>query len=208
MYGCPFSDDLEIGMGAAIAKYNKQGKNVIGVIFSRGNKSSPWLKDDYIIKVRREEADKVGKFVGCKETVILDLNDGALTEDVESKKFKKQLRDLIKRYKPTSIFVHSKYDPHKDHRAVNKAVFEALDDIDTGKKINVYVYEVWNVLNETKPRIYVDVSDTFSIKLQAMKKFKSQWLSIYPLMIPVIVRAVFSGFHAKCRFAERFYKVR
>ena len=91
---------------------------------------------------------------------------------------------------------------------MNKAVFEALDDIDTGKKINVYVYEVWNVLNETKPRIYVDVSDTFSIKLQAMKKFKSQWLSIYPLMIPVIVRAVFSGFHAKCRFAERFYKVR
>ncbi|MBS3167914.1 PIG-L family deacetylase [Candidatus Woesearchaeota archaeon] len=202
------SDDLEIGMGATIAKYNQQGKYVVGIMFSRGDKSSPWLKEDYLINVRKEEADKIGKFIGCKETLILGLSDGKLQEEIENKKFKGLLRNLIKKYKPTSIYVHSKRDPHPDHRSVNRAVFEALDDVDPKKDINVYVYEVWNVLNETRPRIYVDVTDTFHIKLEAMKKFKSQKLYVYLLMVPVIVRAIFSGFHAGCKLAERFYKIR
>ena len=105
-------------------------------------------------------------------------------------------------------FIHSKNDAHKDHKAVNKVVFEVLEELDTDKKINVYVFEVWNVLNETKPRMYVEVSDTFGKKIEAMKKFKSQKVFIWTLMPPVIIRAIVCGFHAKCRYAERFYKIR
>ena len=202
------SDDLEIGMGAAIAKFAKDGKEIIGVIFSSGEKSSPWLKKKYLVESRREEAKNIGGFIGCKQTVFLGLKDMNLMEDIERPKVKLALKNIINHFKPEKIFVHSKYDPHKDHRAVNKAVFEALDIIDKNKKIGVFVFEVWNVLNETIPRIYVDVSDTFGIKIKAMKKFKSQKLYIYILMLPVIIRAVICGFHARCKYAERFYKVR
>lgn len=202
------SDDLEIGMGATIAKYKQDGKEVIAVVFSSGEKSSPWLKKDYLIESRREEAKKIGEFIGCKETLFLGLKDTELDTEVEKPKVKQALKNIIKHFKPKSIFTHSKNDAHKDHKAVNRSVFEALDEVDKDKKINVYVFEVWNVLNETIPRIYVDVSDTFSKKIQAMKKFKSQKIYIYILLIPVIIRAFICGFHAKCRYAERFYKVR
>ena len=208
MYGFPFSDDLEIGMGATIAKYKEEGKEVIGVIFSSGEKSSPWLKKDYVVESRREEAKKIGEFIGCKETIFFGLKDMKLEEEVKNPKVRKAIINIVNYFKPASIFVHSKFDPHSDHKAVNKIVFNTLEDIDKDKKINVYVYEVWNVLNETHPRMYVDVTKTFHKKIEAMKKFKTQKLYIYLLMLPVVIRAWLCGFHAKCRYAERFYKIR
>lgn len=202
------SDDLEISMGGSIAKYSKEGKEVIGVVFSSGEKSSPWLKKDYLIETRKEEAKKIGEFIGCKNTIFFGLKDTKLMEEIENPKVKKAVINIIKHFKPSTIFTCSKFDPHKDHKAVNKIVFEALDEIDKNKKINVYVFEIWNILNETRPRIYVDVSETFSKKIEAMKKFKSQKVFIWVLMLPVYIRAIFSGFHAKCRYAERFYKIR
>ena len=201
-------DDETIGCGGAIARYSSEGKKIVTVIFSSGEKSSPWLNKEYLTETRKEEIKKISKLLGTKQTVFLGMQDMKLMEEIENPKVKKAVINLIKHFKPSTIFVHSKYDAHKDHKAVNKVVFEALDEIDKKKKIKVYVFEVWNVLNENTPRIYVDVSKTFSRKIQAMKKFKSQWLYVYLLMIPVIIRAVFSGFHAKCRYAERFYKVR
>ena len=60
------SDDEVIGCGGTIVKYSKEGKEVITVIFSSGEKSSPWLKKDYIIKNRKEEAKKIGEFMGSR----------------------------------------------------------------------------------------------------------------------------------------------
>ena len=202
------SDDPEIGMGGTIAKYSKENKDVITVVFSSGEKSSPWLKKDFLTESRKEEAKKIGEFLGSKVTLFFGLKDMNLLKEIENPKVNRAVGNIIKHFKPTTVFTHSKFDAHPDHKAVNKVVFEVLDEIDKNKEISVYVFEVWNVLNETRPRIYVDVSDTFGKKLEAMKRFKSQKVFIWTLMLPVIIRAVISGFHAKCRFAERFYKIR
>lgn len=201
-------DDLEVGMGATISKYAKEGKEVVGVIFSGGEKSSPWLKKDYLVESRKEEAKKIGDFIGCEYTVFFGLKDMELNTEVDKPKVKEAIKKIIKHFKPTAIFTHSKFDVHKDHKAVNRVVFDVLYELDPKKKINVYVFEVWNVLNEDHPRMYVDVSSTFNRKIKAMKKFTSQRLYIYLLMIPIYIRAIISGFHAKCRYAERFYKIR
>ena len=202
------SDDETIGCGGTIIKYSKEEKEVITVVFSSGEKSSPWLKKDFIVGNRKEEAKKIGEFIGCKETIFLGLEDMNLEKEVDKPKVRDAIKKIIGHFKPTAIFTHSKHDPHKDHKAVNRVVFETLDELDPKHKINVYVFEVWNVLNETIPRMYVDISDTFGRKIEAMKKFKSQKIYIYTLIIPVIIRAFLCGFHAKCRYAERFYKVR
>ncbi len=201
-------DDEVIGCGGTINKYSREEKDVITIIFSSGEKSSPWLKKDYLAESRREEAKKIGEFMGCKNTVFFGLQDMKLQEEIKKPKVEKAIKNIINHYKPKVIFTHSKLDPHPDHRAVNKVVFEIIEEIDPKKKISVYVFEVWNVLNETRPRMYVDVSKTFGRKIEAMKKFKSQKVFIWTLMLPVIIRAFFCGLHAKCRFAERFYKIR
>lgn len=204
------ADDPEIAMGGTLAKYANEGKRVITVIFSFGEKSSPWLKEDILIMDRKKEAKEIGAFLGSAETIFLGLNDTKISDEVNNPKIRDLLKKIIKRYNPAKIFTHSEADHHAfgDHQAVHKLVMKALDEIDKNHTIGVYSFEVWNLVNEDNPILYVDVTKTFGGKIEAMRKFKSQKASIYTLMIPVIIRAVIAGFHAKCRFAERFYKIR
>ena len=210
------SDDLQIGMGATVAKYAEEGKRIISVIFTSGESSSPWLKADIIKEERINEATGIDEFLGCEETIFLGIRDKdilggikhkGVIEYVDDDETIRKIANIIRKYQPSKIFTHSKLDQHEDHRATNEIVFKALSSM-SNKDISVFVFEVWNVLNETRPRMYVDVSKTFKKKIQAMKMFKSQKLSVYSLFMQVILRAVFSGFHAKCRYAERFYKIR
>jgi len=207
---CAHADDETIGMGATINKYSLEGKEIITVIFSFGEKSSPWLKTEDLIMDRKKEAKSIGEFLGSSETIFLGLADANLQNEIKDPKIKEVLKRILIRFKPDKIFTHSGEDPHisGDHKAVNKIVLETMQEFDKDKKIPVYVFEVWNVVNELKPAIYVDVSKTFSKKIEAMKKYKGQKTSIYPLLIPVYVRAILAGFANHCRFAEKFYKVR
>lgn len=204
------SDDETLGMGGTIAKFSKEGKEVITIIVSNGGGSSPWLNKDMIVNERMKEAKAIGEFLGTAETIFLGYDDGKLSKELENKKAREEIKNLIQKYKPEKIFTHSYYDKHisLDHQAVNKAVLEVLEEIDPENKIILYGFEVWNVVEEKHPRIYIDVSKTFKKKLQALKKFKSQKIYIYALLIPVVYRAIISGIMNKCRYAERFYKLR
>jgi len=203
---CAHSDDEVIGMGGTISKYSAEGKKVITVIFSSGGKSSPWLKSDLVVKERIKESQKIGKFIGSSKTIFLGLEDMKLSEDIEKKHIKKEIIKLIKEYTPEKIFTHSAYDPHVDHRPVNKVVVEALEE--TKKDIPLFAFEVWNIVDETHPKIYMDVSKTFHKKIEAMKKFKSQRLYVYILLIPVYLRAIAIGILHGYKFGERFYKIK
>ena len=200
------SDDIEISMGGTVAKYSAEGKEVIGIVFSSGDKSSPWLRKDVIIEEREKETKEIGKFLGYKETIIIGLKDGELMKEIENPLAKKKVTEIIKKYKPSQIFINSRLDPHPDHRAVNKCVLGVLDKLKNN--IPTYTYEVWDVINDNNPRMYVDVTKFFSKKVKAIKMFKSQWHYTYPLLVPVYYRAIISGFHNKCRYAERFYKIK
>ncbi len=204
------ADDPEIAMGGTIAKYAQEGKRVITVIFSFGEKSSPWLREDILILDRKKEAKEIGAFLGSTETIFLGLNDTKVSQEIMNPKIKEIVKKIIRMYHPAKIFTHSATDNHAfgDHQAVHKIVMHAVQEIDKEQKMNVYTYEVWNLLKEDHPLIYVDITKTFKKKIQAMQKFKSQKASIYTLIIPVFIRAILAGFHNHCRFAERFYRVR
>ena len=202
------SDDETIGCGATIAKYAEEGHQVISIIMSSGTGSSPWLKKDVLIQIREEEAKKIANYLGVQETIFLGLQDGKLPEEIEDIKVLETVKKIIERYQPDKVYVHSKHDPHPDHRATNKIALKAINQIDKQHKIGVYIFEIWNVVHEMHPRVYEDVSKTFWKKIKAMKMFTSQWFFVYILLIPVILRAKMAGFYSKCKYAERFYKIR
>jgi|SRR3989344_5905190 len=201
-------DDLEIAMGGTLAKYSSQGHRVIAVVMTSGEKGNPWLKEEVIVEERQKEVNKIGKFLGCTETFILGLKDGDLEEYIKNKNIINRIESMIRKYRPTKIFVHSLKDAHKDHRAVNEIIFNALKICDKKNKISVFTFEVWNLLNESEPRMYVNINKTFIKKLKALTMFKSQRIYVYILFLQVIVRAIGSGIHNSCLFAERFYKVK
>ncbi len=206
---CAHSDDQIFGPGATLAKYSQQGKNIYTYIFSYGEQAMPWLKPKLARKTRVEEAKKANKIIRGKKVKFFDLKEGKFSKDIEKNNIKSKLQRIILSKKPLKIFTHSPEDPHPDHRAVYHAVIRSLEEINYN--CHVYAFDVWNPFTFKKkelPRLYEDVTETFSKKVEALKVFESQKASLFVLFWSVYVKAFIHGFHIHKRYAERFFKVR
>lgn len=203
------SDDFVLGAGATIAKYTKEGKKVKVIVFSYGEKSHPWLKGHITKKMRSEETFQASKVLGCR-TSFLDLHEFKFYDEFLNGTAKKELEHLLANEKPSKIFTHSQEDPHPDHQAVNRITLELHATLPDRSKPEVYMYSVWNPVSfRTRyPALYVDATKTFTAKLRALQKFKSQRLHIaYPFLL-LLFRAVKDGFHIGKQFGEHFFKIR
>ncbi|MEK6973772.1 MAG: PIG-L deacetylase family protein [Nanoarchaeota archaeon] len=206
------ADDESIAMGGTIAKYSKEGKNIIVVIFSSGSASNPLLKEEVIADIREKEAKKIKKILGIKTFIFLGLNDQKLMKYVNDRQFIEKIRTILDDYKPTKIFTHARADPHRDHQAVNKIIMKATSH-EKYHNYNVYTFDVWNPINifnkRNVPKLIVDISETFDTKLKAITSFKSQKIQgAYSLLPTVIFKAKAEGIHNECKYAEKFFKVR
>ena len=170
---CAHSDDQILGLGGTIAKYSKQKKKVFTIIFSYGESGLLWLKPEVAIKTRVEESREADKLIGGAGVAFFGLKEGKFLED--PKETKKKIKKIIKLKKPLRIFIHHHDDPHPDHRAVNKSVMEALEELKY--KCEIFSFDIWNPFTIRKthlPRLYEDIDDTFKLKVEAIKLFKSQ----------------------------------
>ena len=204
------TDDFVIGAGGTIREYTKEGKKIIAVVFSLGEKSHVWLKDKVIKDLRKEETIDSAKLLDCN-LVFLDLKDQNIYPEYKEQKVEKKLLKLIEKEKPTKIFTHSGEDPHPDHRTINKITLEIYEKLNKKrKKPEIYIYSVWNPVsfNTQHPALYVNITKTFGIKLKALKMFKSQQIHVaYPTVL-LIHRAITEGFKVKGKFAEKFFRIR
>jgi len=202
---CAHSDDEAAGAGGTLVKLIKEKYNIIKVVFSSGELSHPHYKRDVIVKERIKETLQIGKKYKIRETVFFNLEDSKLKKNMGDK-IKEEIVNLIEKHNPHKIFIPSEHDPHSDHRAVHDAVLEVLKNIKYQKEL--YSYEVWNIVRENYPAMYVDISKYFKKKIEMMKGFKNQWHFMYPLILPIYFRARYYGYKAGCKYAEKFYKIR
>lgn len=203
----PFvADDEAVGMGGTIQKLVEEGKDVVKIVFSYGESSHPHFRENVVINMRKDETSEASKFLGIKHTIFLGLGDTKVKDEVDNKKIIAEVKELIEKYEPKQIYIPSPTDPHPDHRAVNAAILGIADSMD--KKYEVYEFEVWNVADENKPMIFIDISPYYRNKKRYMKMFTSQWQSMYVLWLPVSFRARKYGMKIGCKYAERFYRVR
>lgn len=202
------SDDFVFGAGGTIAKFAHEGKKVIAIIFSYGEKSHPWLKESIVQKMRSKETLEAGKVLHC-ETIFFDLKEFHFGEDYQNRNVERQLLKILTKTKPTKIFTHSSEDPHPDHKAVYAITLDIREKLE--EKPELYIYSVWNPVSfKTQyPSFYVDISKTFGEKLSALKTFRSQkFHAVYPLFIPVLFRAIKDGFKLRKLFGEHFFRVK
>ncbi|MBU2561646.1 MAG: PIG-L family deacetylase [Nanoarchaeota archaeon] len=206
---CAHPDDEIIGAGGTIAKYSKQGKRVIAVIFSYGEKSHWWLQKKHTVEMRVKESKTAGSIVGIEKTFFLGLKDFELREEVKDEKNLDPIENVILKYRPSKIFTHSPDDLiYSDHLAVWGAVDKVTDRI--GYKGDIFVFNIWakDVRLSKNPKLFIDISDTFSLKWNALKCFRSQHMYIFQLYPGLLWRAFRSGLENRCRFAESFTKVK
>lgn len=201
---CAHSDDELVGIGGTILKYSKE-YNIIKVVFSSGEMSSPHLKEKYIIKERIKETERISKKIGIKENIYFGLTDSKLNKFSEDEKVFNKTIKIIEKYKPVKIFTLTSIDPHPDHKAVNKITMNVINKLKY--KGDVYGYEVWNLVKLNEPIVYEDITKFMKRKVQLMRDFKSQWIYIYQLILPTYFRAVSNGRKISVKYAERFFKL-
>lgn len=202
------SDDFVIGAGGTIAQSVREGKKVLVIVFSYGERSHPWLKEKIVQDMRAKETYDAAKVLGCHVT-IYDLKEGKFAEGFKEKNYENVFLSFLEKEKPTKIFTHSHEDPHPDHRAVHKITLDLCEKLSV--KPEVYSYSIWNPVSfKTQyPMFYVNIKETFSTKLASLRQFPSQrYNAIYPLFLLILYRAIKDGFKIKKRFGESFYRIR
>lgn len=176
----PHADDEIIGCGATIAKHIQSGDEVTIIIATNAAIGAPELFSDDQIKITRSEAVAAHNFLGVRETVFLDFPAPALNAFPEFK-ISVEISKTFQRIKPTHLYLPHPGDIHQDHKAIYRASLVAARPQGEHKISNIFCYETlseteWTPMHEKAfvPNHFVNVTDVFSKKAEAMKFFGSQ----------------------------------
>ena len=157
-------DDIELGCGATLALFKQRGHEVYLLVLTKGEASGD-------PRLREIECQQSARTIGADKVYFGDLKDTKITDGVETIM---AIERLIKELKPTIIFAHSPKDGHQDHRNVGLAAISASRN---SKK--VLLFESPAALREFLPQLFVDVTSTFDIKLEALKAFGTQVSKVF-----------------------------
>jgi LmbE family N-acetylglucosaminyl deacetylase len=181
----PHPIDIEMGMGGTLASLIREGKEIVFVICTNGDKASsnPDIMPEELALTRKQEQLKSAKLLGVKEVIFLNHPDLSL---VYSSEFRKEIIRLILEYRPRIVATcdpYQRYLSNPDHRVTGQLVMDAVwpcalapntyrDLIREGYELHK-VQEVWLWATE-EPNYYRDITDTFDIKFAALKCHVSQ----------------------------------
>jgi LmbE family N-acetylglucosaminyl deacetylase len=184
-------DDIEFSASGTAAKWARGGCEIVYVLLTDGQVGTheEEMTIERLIETRRAEQEAAARVTGVKTCVFLGYHDGLLQPTLA---LRKQLVRLIRQHRPnvvvcgdpTVFFPSDDYINHPDHRAAATAALEAafpaaemrllypefLAEGLRPHKIN-YVY----VSNSPGANHYEDISDTITVKLEALRQHKSQF---------------------------------
>jgi LmbE family N-acetylglucosaminyl deacetylase len=181
----PHPDDAEFGVAGTVARWVIEGKSVIYVVCTSGDKgtSDPNMKPDELARIREQEQLAATKLLGVSEVIFLRYPDQTLEDTTE---FRKDLVRLIRLYQPETVVTadpYRRYIWHRDHRITGQVTLDAVfpyardrltypDLLEEGLEPHK-VKEV--LLWGTEDANYrSDITDTFDIKVDALRCHQSQ----------------------------------
>ena len=175
----PHNDDEILGVGGTMAKYAKQGHEVIVCEVTAGD------LEDEMVQLQKREAIASHELMNVK-THFMDLPVVGLRE-MKTTELNAAFQRHMQELQPDIVFLPHKGDMHIDHRMTIEAAMVALRPVSLPNLKAIYAYETlsetdWNtpsVDNSFIPTLFVDITDEMETKLEAMKCHASQ-LCEYP----------------------------
>lgn len=180
-------DDEVLGCFGTVAKLIKQGYEAYTLILGEGktsrdeNRNVEEKKDE--IELLNKEIEKANKTIGIKKVYVESFPDNRF-DSVELLDIIKVISKVKDEIKPDIIFTHYENDLNIDHQITYKAVITATRPMEGETVKDIYSFEIlssteWNYPLSFSPDTYFDITDTLDLKLEAMKKYKSE-LCEYP----------------------------
>jgi LmbE family N-acetylglucosaminyl deacetylase len=189
-------DDIEFGCGGALIKYTRKGHRLFLLVMTGGGLGGS-------SSVRMKEQQASGKILGAEKIFWGGYEDTHLIVDID---LIGKIEAVIAEVKPDFIFCSFPDDTHQDHRHLAQAIMSATRYIR-----NVLFYEGPTTQN-FNPQVFVDISDTLEMKVEALKAHNSQVMktNIEDLSIVEVARssANFRGIQGRVKYAEAFHSLR
>lgn len=181
----PHPDDAESGAGGTIARWTKQGRKVVLVVCTNGDKgtSDRNIRPVDLAKTREEEQRKAAEVLGVAEVVFLRLPDQGLEDDTD---FREKLVRQIRTHRPETVVTvdpHRRYRRHRDHYICGRVTLDAIfpyardhlsypahlqEGLEPHKVREIYLW------GSEEPDAYLDITETFTTKLDALFCHASQ----------------------------------
>ncbi|OGO38981.1 MAG: hypothetical protein A2147_11730 [Chloroflexi bacterium RBG_16_57_8] len=184
----PHPHDAEWGMGGTIARWTREGKDVVGVVCTNGDKGSgnPSVIPAELAKTREQEQLAAARVLGIREVVFLHQPDLGLEDTPE---LRKEILRLILTYRPEIVATRDPYQgryvSNRDHRILGRMVLDMVwpyaqapgtfpDLLQRG----LLPHKVKEVLLWTpeQPNYRLDITGTYEIKVAALRAHRSQIL--------------------------------
>jgi len=181
----PHPDDSESAAGGTIAKWCAEGKKVVLVVCTNGDKGSSdrSIKPEDLAATRELETLNAAKAYGLAGVEFLRLKDQGLEDNDE---FREKLVRQIRIHKPRLLLTidpYRNYIRHRDHSMTGRVALDAVfpyardhgaypEHLAAGIEPHK-VQEVW-LFRPEKPNHYVDVTDFFDTRQNALHSHVSQ----------------------------------
>jgi LmbE family N-acetylglucosaminyl deacetylase len=181
----PHPDDAEFGVAGTVARWVAEGKIVIYVVCTSGDKgtSDPNITPVELIGIREQEQLAATKILGVDEVIFLRYPDQALEDTPE---FRKDLVRLIRLYRPETVVTadpYRRYIWHRDHRITGQVTLDAVFPYARDRltypdliKDGLEPHKVREVLlwGTEDPNYFSHITDTFDKKVAALRCHRSQ----------------------------------
>jgi LmbE family N-acetylglucosaminyl deacetylase len=182
-------DDPEFFCGATLTRWAQQGHSIHYFILTCGDKGGdPKLTSAQLCTIRHEEQRKAAAVLGVKSITFLDLEDGYLVPSLDLRRdcvraIRRARPDILVTCDPTLLYTSFGTINHPDHRAAGQVVLDAVfpaagnphffpELLQEGLEPHT-PREVW-ISIPAVPTVTLDVTETWPVKLNALKEHRSQ----------------------------------
>ncbi|HDY88460.1 MAG TPA: hypothetical protein ENH82_10180 [bacterium] len=163
-------DDIELGCGGSALRWSQQGNNVYSLVLTESTFTNPDGKVVRNLSDVNKESSLAAEILGirtveCPEPVkVFELRN--------NEQIRCQILNVIKQYDIDTLLFPWDGDPHKDHSELGQASLMCGKSL---PRLLMYKIEFHCGSRPFNPSIYVDISDCFEKKLEALKVYRSEF---------------------------------
>ncbi|MDQ3990951.1 MAG: PIG-L family deacetylase [Actinomycetota bacterium] len=184
-------DDAEFVCGGTVAAWTGAGTEVFYLCVTDGSAgwNGPGRTREEVARLRIPEQQAAGEVLGVSEIRFLGYGDGSLAASLDvrrdiAREVRRLRPDVIATFDPSQLWSGRSYVNHPDHRAVGEATLAVVAcDAPTRLQFPELLDEglepfdvpaLWLACDTEAADRFVDISDTFDLKVKAMQCHRSQ----------------------------------
>jgi len=193
-------DDEALGCGGTIARLAQEGHDVYIAILGEGITSRYEQReqaDQELVEVLHARSRQVAELLDARDVFLYSLPDNRF-DTVPLLDVIKIIEESVERLQPQAIYTHHGGDLNIDHVVVHRAVLTATRPTAGHPVKEIYTCEVSSSTEWTfgqfqsafHPNVFVDISATLEIKVQAMQLYESEARPFPHPRSPEVLRAI------------------